>query len=92
MAEKACKIRVDGDVQGVGYRFFTQDKAREYGLTGYVKNVYDGSVEVYVEGELDILNKFIEDLRKGPHMARVQGADVTWLDAGKRYETFTISF
>lgn len=92
MTEKACKIRVVGIVQGVGYRFFTQDKAREYGLTGYVKNVYDGSVEVYAEGDTDILRKFIEDLRRGPHMARVQAVDSDWLDAERQYEAFTISF
>jgi acylphosphatase len=92
MTEKACKIRVVGTVQGVGFRFFTQDKAREYGLTGYVRNVYDGSVEVYAEGDADTLKKFIEDLRRGPHMARVQAVDSNWLDAEKQYESFTISF
>jgi len=92
MTEKACKIRVEGSVQGVGYRFFAQDKAQEYGLTGYVKNVYDGSVEVYAEGETNILNRFIEDLRQGPRMARVERVDVQWFDAKKQYESFTISF
>jgi acylphosphatase len=92
MKENACKIRVEGIVQGVGYRFFTQDKAREYGLKGYVKNAYDGSVEVYAEGETNILNRFIEDLKQGPRMARVEGVDVQWLDAEKEYESFTISF
>ena len=92
MTEKICKITVEGVVQGVGYRFFTQDKAREYGLTGYVKNQYDGSVEVYAEGEANIINKFTNDLKKGPRMARVERVNVKWLDEEKQYESFTISF
>ena len=92
MTEKVCKIRVEGIVQGVGYRFFTQDKAREYGLTGYVKNQYDGSVEVYAEGEANIINKFTNELKKGPRMARVERVNVKWLDEEKQYESFTISF
>lgn len=92
MTAKACRIKVEGIVQGVGYRFFTQDKAQEYSLTGYVKNVFDGSVEVYAEGETDSLKKFIEDLKKGPRMSRVERIDVRWLEAEKQYESFTISF
>lgn len=92
MTEKACQIRVEGVVQGVGYRFFTKDKAEEYELTGYVKNVYDGSVEVYAEGEAETLSKFIQDLKQGPHMARVERVDVQWRDAEMKYESFTISF
>lgn len=92
MSEKACKIRVEGFVQGVGYRYFTQDKAREYGLTGFVKNEYDGSVEVHAEGETDTLKRFIEDLKQGPRMARVERVDVRWLELEKQHESFTISF
>ena len=92
MAESACKLRIEGIVQGVGYRFFTEDKAREYGLTGYVKNRYDGSVEVHVEGDKNVLEKFIADLKVGPRMSRVEGIDVQWIKAESKYDSFTIAF
>lgn len=92
MAESACKLRIEGIVQGVGYRFFTEDKAREYGLTGYVKNRYDGSVEVHVEGDKNVLEKFIADLKVGPRMSRVEGIDVQWVKAESKYDSFTIAF
>lgn len=92
MAESACKLRIEGIVQGVGYRFFTQDKAREYGLTGYVKNMYDGSVEIYAEGDKNVLDNFIKDLKVGPGMSRVERIDVQWIKAENQYESFTIVF
>jgi acylphosphatase len=92
MAVSACKIRIEGIVQGVGFRFFTQDKAQEYGITGYVKNLYDGSVEAYAEGEKDILEKFIKDLKQGPRMSRVERTDVQWIEPENNYESFTIKF
>lgn len=90
--ENACKLKIEGIVQGVGYRFFTEDKAVEYGITGYVKNLLDGSVEVYAEGEKEVLEKFIEDLRRGPRMARVERIDVRWMEAEKEYDSFRIEY
>jgi acylphosphatase len=92
MALSACKIRIEGIVQGVGFRFFTQDKAQEYGITGYVKNMYDGSVETYAEGEKNILDKFVNDLKTGPRMSRVESTDVQWIEPENKYESFTIKF
>ena len=92
MAVSACKIRVEGIVQGVGFRFFTQDKAQEYNLKGYVKNIYDGSVEIYAEGEKSILEKFITDIKRGPRMSRVESTDIRWIDVENQYESFTIKF
>ncbi len=92
MEPNACKVRIEGIVQGVGFRFFTEDIAREYGVTGYVKNMYDGSVEVYAEGSIDILEKFVEDLKAGPRMARVEKTDVKWLQAEKQYDSFIIAY
>jgi acylphosphatase len=92
MVESACKLRIEGIVQGVGYRFFTEDKAREYSLTGYVKNIYDGSVEVHAEGDKNVLEKFIADLKVGPRMSRVESIDVQWIKAESKYDSFTIAF
>lgn len=92
MAMSACKIRIEGMVQGVGFRFFTQDKAQEYGITGYVKNMYNGSVEAYAEGEKNILEIFVNDLKIGPRMSRVKSTDVQWIEPENKYESFTIKF
>jgi len=60
----ACKrIRVTGWVQGVGFRAFVRRKALMLGLTGYAKNMPDGSVEVVAQGEETAIERLIEELR-----------------------------
>ncbi len=58
-------------VQGVGYRFFAQDAAERLGLSGYVRNLRDGRVEVYAIGGAEQLAEFCAALQRGPSMARV---------------------
>jgi acylphosphatase len=60
-----------GVVQGVGFRWFTMRAARRLGLAGWVRNDSDGSVEVLVEGSETVVDRFIEDLRRGPEGASV---------------------
>jgi acylphosphatase len=62
---------VAGRVQGVGFRWFVQRVATELNLAGYVKNEYDGSVEVYAVGADDALNQLRQRLQEGPFGARV---------------------
>jgi len=64
---------VEGRVQGVGFRFFVEDAAKELGLKGYVRNRADGRVEVYAVGERDALARLREQLEAGPRAARVEG-------------------
>jgi acylphosphatase len=71
--------RVRGRVQGVGYRFFVRDRAKELGLTGSVQNLPNGSVRVEAEGRKDALTALLADLRQGPPGANVEGVDVEWL-------------
>jgi acylphosphatase len=70
-----------GDVQGVGFRYFAESHGRRLGLEGYVRNRYDGAVEVEAEGSADALERFLDLLRKGPRMARVQDVVVNWAPA-----------
>jgi acylphosphatase len=86
------EIIVQGVVQGVGYRFFTVQKAREYGITGYVQNLPDGSVLVVAEGEKGILQDFIKELKIGPSSARVTNVDVKFSEADKGYKNFSVKF
>lgn len=64
--EKRIKITVKGFVQGVGFRYFAYRKAKEYGLTGYVKNLFNGDVESEAQGDSGLVNDFLNDLKKGP--------------------------
>jgi acylphosphatase len=76
---RRLKAEILGDVQGVGFRLFAEAHARRLGLRGYVRNRYDGAVEVEAEGEAPALERFLETLRQGPRMARVQDVHVSWL-------------
>lgn len=70
-AKQARRFRVHGRVQGVGYRNFAEWAARRLHLEGYVRNLRDGSVEVYAMGPSAALRKFGAQLERGPGMARV---------------------
>ena len=69
---------VRGKVQGVFFRSATQREAKRLGLTGWVKNLPDGSVEVTVEGEVDSLKEFQSWVQRGPSAARVDRVDTRW--------------
>ena len=69
-----CIIR--GKVQGVGFRSFAVSHASEYGLTGSVDNLYDGSVELYAQGKADDLRRYLGTIRKGNRFIRVKQIDV----------------
>ena len=62
---------VSGKVQGVGFRFFTEDTARREGLTGFVRNLDDGRVEAVVLGEKESIARFERSLGVGPPLSRV---------------------
>lgn len=74
-------VLVSGQVQGVGYRYFTRKKAFELGLSGYAENLSDGRVEVVAEGEKAALEHLIHYLRQGSRGARVDQVDVQWSEA-----------
>ncbi len=70
-ATQAKRFFVSGRVQGVGYRFFAQRAAEEWGLHGYVRNRQDGRVEVFAMGTAEQLRQLGKELKKGPMMALV---------------------
>lgn len=71
----ARRFLVRGRVQGVGYRYFAQEAAAVEGLSGWVRNAPDGSVEVFAEGEADAVMRFERRLARGPGLARVEGLE-----------------
>ncbi len=92
----AKKVRlsaiIHGRVQGVGFRFFAQLRASELGLTGYVRNRWDGTVEVVAEGEEDSVRRFLGALRVGPRSAIVDRVDVQWEDYSGEFKYFDVRF
>jgi len=69
-------VVIRGRVQGVGYRMWTEDQARERGLAGWVRNRRDGSVEAVFAGAPDTVHAMIEACRRGPDSARIDAVDV----------------
>jgi len=88
----SAKIIVKGVVQGVGYRYFAYNEARKLGLTGYVRNLIDGSVESVVEGKKESILEYIKALRRGPAFAHVTFVDVEWDSFEGKYSTFRITY
>ena len=68
---KAVQARVTGRVQGVSFRWYTQERARDLGVVGWVRNEPDGSVLLHAEGEDDAVDALVAWCRTGPSMARV---------------------
>lgn len=77
MELKRLSIIVKGRVQGVGFRYFTQDLARSLDLSGWARNLYDGSVELEVQGDASQLDLFIKDVREGPPLSHVSDFQTT---------------
>ncbi len=76
MAIKRVHAIVTGRVQGVYFRTYTQDEAQKIGVTGWVRNCQDGTVEVAVEGEEDKVDQMIQWLHAGSPMGEVTGVEV----------------
>ena len=83
---------ISGKVQGVGFRAFTERKANLYGLSGWVRNLPDGRVEVVAEGDEILLKEFLKDLKKGPPLARVDHIEVHWEEPTGEFFDFTIRY
>lgn len=87
-----AEILVSGRVQGVYYRAFAQDAAVRLGLTGYCRNLPDGSVEVVAEGAREVIEILIDQLRTGPPRARVEDLKVNWKPAENSFKDFSIRY
>ena len=77
MAPIARHAFVRGTVQGVAFRWHTGERARELGVAGWVRNLDDGRVEAWVEGDSDSVESMVAWLRRGPSGARVEALEVS---------------
>jgi acylphosphatase len=73
---KRVRVHVSGDVQGVGFRWYTREQAMGAGLAGSVRNLPDGRVEAVFEGDADVVDRLVQWCRKGPGLARVDHVEV----------------
>ncbi|CAH0049682.1 unnamed protein product [Clonostachys solani] len=75
MSERIRFVAHGGIVQGVGFRYFTQKRAREYGITGWCRNTDDNKVEGEAQGSIDAMKQFLQAVDKGPRHAHVVKLD-----------------
>ncbi len=87
---KAVRAVVKGRVQGVGFRYWTKKEAYFLGLHGYVKNLDDGSVEAFLEGDEDAVKEMLEALHQGPDLSNVTEVTTQEHQFQNQYDTFLI--
>jgi acylphosphatase len=85
-------IYVSGRVQGVFFRDHTQKWAYSLGLTGWVKNLYDGRVEAMIEGEKEKAESLIQKIKEGPPFAQVNDVEEHWEEFQDQYSDFKITW
>lgn len=82
---------VEGRVQGVGFRYFVVEVAELLGLTGWVRNRWDESVEVVAEGERPVLDKLVDALGRGPRGAYVMNVKADWEKPTGEFHNFRVT-
>lgn len=87
---KQVHILVTGFVQGVGFRQMVKHEARKRGITGWVRNLSDGSVEALAVGPEEKLQELIESCKKGPFLSQVDNMHVEWEETGESFEEFRV--
>ncbi len=94
MGEERARLEatVHGRVQGVGFRYFVLRRAQELGLSGWVRNLRSGSVEVAAEGPRRDLEALLKALRSGPPMSWVERVDVGWREARGERGSFEVTY
>ncbi len=86
----AATIVVTGLVQGVGFRYYVFNHANRMGLTGFVKNLYNGDVQIEAEGDRSLIEDLIREVKAGPRSAHVSDLKVDWKKPEYRFDRFEI--
>jgi len=86
----AAKIIVSGRVQGVGFRWFVFKEAQQAKVTGQVRNLSDGTVEIEIEGDKQAIKKLISKVQAGPAFSHVTNVQTKWQTYKGSYREFNI--
>ncbi len=89
---KRAHITIHGKVQEVFFRAYMEDKAQSHNLTGWIKNCFDGTVEVVLEGNEDDVKQVVEWAHTGPSNAEVKKVDVSWEKPTNEFSEFSIQY
>lgn len=92
MAHIGMHVYVSGQVQGVAFRYTAIRQARSLGVTGWVKNLHDGRVELLLEGNDDAVRQMVTWCHQGPRAAHVTQVEEEQLPYSGRYQSFDIRF
>lgn len=92
MEKVRAHVLIEGRVQGVFFRAYTQDEARRRKVSGWVKNRFDGSVEAVLEGEKADVEALIAWCHSGPPHARVKQVKVQWETYTGEFRDFSVTY
>jgi acylphosphatase len=92
MAKVRVHVFVSGIVQGVFFRQKTKQQAENLGVTGWVRNLYDGRVEAVFEGEEEDVKALVDFCRKGPRGAVITNVDVTFERFVGEFRNFKVTY
>jgi len=92
MAEKSVHVLVKGKVQGVCFRDYTRSEARSLGVSGWVRNTRDGSVEALISGEEDKVDQMVKWLYQGSPMSRVSSVEIEDVEKPRDLTDFRIKY
>ena len=90
--KKRVHVFYVGRVQGVGFRLTAEETAYRVGVTGWVRNLRDGRVELIAEGEAEVLEQFLEAIRTGPMCKFIEGIEIAWSEPTEQFEDFEIRY
>ena len=74
--KKSLRLYINGVVQGIFFRKFVKENAERYNVKGFVRNLEDGRIEIFLEGNVDEVNKMIELCKKGPRHSKIKKIDI----------------
>jgi len=74
--KKSVRLYIDGTVQGVFFRAFVKENAERHNIKGFTRNLENGNIEVFIEGDTDNVNKMIELCKKGPKHSQIRKVEI----------------
>ena len=87
---KQVHLLISGFVQGIGYRSWVRSRARSLGLTGWINNLENGSVETVFQGEEEKIKEMIKLCKEGPPMAEVENIEIQWDQINGEFKDFQV--